>query len=159
VPRHLHFETPSPHIRWHDLAVRVPVATEEWKPGITGRRIAGVSSFGFSGTNCHLVLEEAPAQPNCESPYVRPVHLLTVSARNEAGLRDQCRRYADWIENHDQDPGDLCYSATVGRTHFPHRVAIVGRDREELANRVRVWERDGRSPGVRSGRAAGGEKR
>ena len=55
IPAHLHFEQPSPHIRWEQLAVRVPVQLEQWHRPAKGRRIAGVSSFGFSGTNAHIV--------------------------------------------------------------------------------------------------------
>ena len=60
IPAHLHFRTPSPHIHWDDFPLRVPTAAMPWEP-INGRRIGGVSSFGFSGTNAHVVLEEAPA--------------------------------------------------------------------------------------------------
>ena len=59
IPRHLHFHTPSPHIPWATLPVRVPTATETWEP-VNDRRIGSVSAFGFSGTNAHVVVEEAP---------------------------------------------------------------------------------------------------
>ena len=62
IPPHLHFERPSPHIGWDEWPVRVPTSLTPWEP-IDGRRIAGVSSFGFSGTNAHVVVEEAPAEP------------------------------------------------------------------------------------------------
>ena len=61
IPPHLHFDAPSPHIAWRDLPLKVPVQSVRWEP-IGGRRIAGVSSFGFSGTNAHVILEEPPAR-------------------------------------------------------------------------------------------------
>src|SRR5207248_10319286 len=62
IPPHLHFKTPNPHIPWSELPVAVPTAATAWTRG-SSRRIAGVSSFGFSGTNAHIVIEEAPPVP------------------------------------------------------------------------------------------------
>ncbi len=159
IPAHLHFEQPSPHIRWEQLAVRVPVQLEQWHRPAKGRRIAGVSSFGFSGTNAHIVLEEAPEQAVREGGPDRGWHLLPVSARSEGALKEQCGRYAEWLEQHPEAAvGDVCHTAGAGRTHFPHRVAVVGRSNAELAERLRGWGREGRAVGVRTGRAATGER-
>jgi acyl transferase domain-containing protein/NADPH:quinone reductase-like Zn-dependent oxidoreductase len=68
IPAHLHFKTPSPHIAWGDQPLKVPTALMDWEP-IGGRRIAGVSSFGFSGTNAHVVIEEAPSEPGRDNPF------------------------------------------------------------------------------------------
>ena len=134
IPGHLHFEEPSPHIRWGEMAVRVPVKKEEWGAGRSGRRIAGVSSFGFSGTNAHVIVEEANGETARERGSKRPWHLLAVSGRSEGALQAQCERYAEWLEEHGQaDAGDVCYTAGAGRTHFAHRVAVVGRDGADLA--------------------------
>ena len=64
IPPHLHFRVPSPHIAWDKLPLEVPVEPVPWEP-IGGRRIAGISSFGFSGTNAHVIVEEAPEEPWC----------------------------------------------------------------------------------------------
>src|SRR6185437_14650226 len=79
IPPNLHFETGNPRIDWASIPVTVPKEVMPWRE-IGGRRLAGVSSFGFSGTNAHVVLEEAPS-PKSESRNVldRPLHLLTLS--------------------------------------------------------------------------------
>ena len=91
IPPHLHFHTPSPHIPWAELPLRVPTWLRPWEP-IGGRRIAGVSSFGFSGTNAHVVLEEAPAWAFAPAAAWR---VFVLSARDEAALRVLAGRYAD----------------------------------------------------------------
>src|SRR5690606_156123 len=94
IPAHLHFQTPSPHIPWERFALRVPTELTPWEP-IEGRRIAGVSSFGFSGTNAHVVVEEAPAEPAREPQPAGHTHLFTLSARDEAALAQLAARHAD----------------------------------------------------------------
>ena len=87
IPPHLHFKTPNPNIEWDELPIAVVTERKPW-PVSERRRLAGVSSFGFSGTNAHVVLEEAPAKLPAAAVIERPVHLLTLSAKNEAALRD-----------------------------------------------------------------------
>ena len=95
IPAHLHFRTPSPHIPWDDYPLRVPTSTEPWEP-IAGRRICGVSSFGFSGTNAHVVLEEAPAP--APSAALVPRHVLTLSGQSDEALTDLASRYVRAID-------------------------------------------------------------
>src|SRR5205823_13834823 len=86
IPKHLHFEEPSPQIPWAELPLKVTAEAVEWKRNGTPR-IAGVSSFGASGTNAHVVLEEAPAA--VEEPAAagaRGVELVVLSARSEGAL-------------------------------------------------------------------------
>nr|VFJ45201.1 MAG: thioester reductase domain-containing protein [Candidatus Kentron sp. DK] len=138
IPPHLHFKEPSPHIDWKNLPFRVPVARQPWPRG-EARRIAGVSSFGMSGTNAHVVLEEAPAVPE-QPPAIdteRPIHLLTLSAKSDKALRELAGNYAIWLEGHPEVPfADVCFTAYTGRTHFEQRLAVVagssGEAREQL---------------------------
>ncbi len=131
IPPSLHFETPTPHVAWEELPLRVPVALEPWPEG--GRRIAGVSSFGFSGTNAHLLLEARPdpAAPPAQAPVEeRPLHLLALSAQSEGALRELAARYADLLsasgssESRPRLP-DVAFTANSGRSHFAHRLALV----------------------------------
>ena len=85
LPAQLHWNTPSPHIRWDELKLRVVDRLQAWEP-INGRRIAGVSSFGFSGTNAHVVLEEAPSAAEFEQRAARPVRYC----RFRRGARRRC---------------------------------------------------------------------
>ncbi|TXC66096.1 polyketide synthase [Piscinibacter aquaticus] len=87
IPPHLHFREPSPHIDWSFAPVEVTAKGSPWPRGARARR-AGVSSFGFSGTNGHVVLEEAPSpEPQPAGAVERPQHCLPVSARSDAALR------------------------------------------------------------------------
>ncbi|ABM11841.1 type I polyketide synthase [Mycolicibacterium vanbaalenii] len=141
LPRHLHFKTPSPHIPWDRLAVRVVAEPTPWRADGRPRR-AGVSSFGFSGTNAHVVLEEPPAQSadlrqpptdgkdgaaGLESATApEPAGVLPISARSPEALTALARRYESWLTAHpDADIADVCYTAGAGRSHFEHRAALV----------------------------------
>jgi acyl transferase domain-containing protein len=152
IPPHLHFTTPSPHIPWSALPVRIPTAAEPWEP-IAGRRIAGVSSFGFSGTNAHVVLEEAPAAA-ATSAHER-TELLPLSARDEAGLAALASRYAAALKGSEPPPlADLAYTASVGRARFPQRAVLTARSGAELADRLGALA-EGRSvEGLRVARVA-----
>jgi acyl transferase domain-containing protein/NADPH:quinone reductase-like Zn-dependent oxidoreductase/NAD(P)-dependent dehydrogenase (short-subunit alcohol dehydrogenase family)/acyl carrier protein len=151
IPQHLHFRQPSPHIPWDRLPVKVVNEREPWHP-LHGKRIAGVSSFGFSGTNAHVVLEEAPlVSPKNPGPE-RPLHLLTLSARTEPALFKLTERYERQMEKGEPVvPGDLCYTANVGRSHLAHRLALVGTDSETILGKLRESRSGKSSPGVARG--------
>ena len=151
VPPHLHFEEPNPHLPWADLPVEVPTTLTPWPP-VNGRRIAGVSSFGFSGTNAHLIVEEAPTAAPRVASAERRRHLLTLSARSEAALTAMAERYEQRLAQPALDPlafADLCFTANAGRAHFPHRAAIVAADAPEARRQLRA---------LRNGNAADGHR-
>jgi acyl transferase domain-containing protein/SAM-dependent methyltransferase len=135
IPPHLHFRVPSPHIPWDRLPVEIPVERRAWPRAATPRR-AGVSSFGFSGTNAHVVLEEAPAPAvhQASAQPERPVHVLALSARTGSALRTLATQYRDYFQSAGGPClADVCHTANVGRSHFAHRLAIVAADRDEAA--------------------------
>jgi acyl transferase domain-containing protein/NADPH:quinone reductase-like Zn-dependent oxidoreductase/SAM-dependent methyltransferase/short-subunit dehydrogenase/acyl carrier protein len=137
IPQHLHFLRPSPHIPWDRLPVRVTSERAPWHP-LNGQRIAGVSSFGFSGTNAHVVLEEAPIVSSERSCPDRPLHLLTISARTEPALFTLVDRYVRCIEFGERIvPADFCHTANVGRAHLAHRLALTGADAAGIAGKLR----------------------
>lgn len=129
LPPSLHFDTPSPHIPWDTLPVRVVTEATPWHADGRPRR-AGVSSFGFTGTNAHVLIEEAPAPVAAsddapESPP-RTVDVLALSARSPEALTAVAQRYATWLAAHpDADLADVCVTASTGRSHFEHRAALV----------------------------------
>ena len=86
IPPHLHLIEPNPYIPWADLPVAVPDRLMPWSPE-SGKRIGGVSSFGFSGTNAHIIIEQAPRARRAEPENERPLHILTLSGRDETALR------------------------------------------------------------------------
>ncbi len=130
LPRHLNFEKPSPHIPWDRLAVEVVTDPVTWERN--GRpRIAGVSSFGFAGTNAHVILEEAPsaAEPPIVTTAVEPeaaYRLLPLSARTPAALATLADGYRSWLVEHPEATlADVCHTAGTARAHLEHRAALV----------------------------------
>lgn len=126
IPPHLHFRTPNPNFDWSQWPIQVPVKCTSWPEG---RRIAGVSSFGLSGANAHILLEEAPASHPVQNTVLhldRPLHLLTLSAKTAKALQSLAAHYANHLSTHpEQTLADLCFTANIGRAHFQHRLGIV----------------------------------
>jgi acyl transferase domain-containing protein/acyl carrier protein len=158
IPPNLHFSSPNPGIPWADLPLIVPRALLPWPRSAMPRR-AGVSSFGFSGTNAHVIVEEAPLRPS--SP-VRPQAdslLVPLSARNDAALRDLARRYADYIA---ADPNialaDLTTTAATGRAHMPCRLALIAGSTQQLEQDLRFFASGSLPRHVWQGTARVGEK-
>jgi acyl transferase domain-containing protein len=148
IPPHLHFRDPTPHVAWDELPFVVPTETRPWPSGSRSRR-AGVSSFGFSGVNAHVVLQEAPevapplradnagrAKPSAK----RPLHLLALSGRTKAALRQTAHRFAEHLERHgDVALGDVCFSAGVGRSHASHRLGMVAGSLDEARAKLAAF--------------------
>ncbi|WP_431607898.1 type I polyketide synthase [Streptomyces griseocarneus] len=159
LPRTLHLDEPTPHVDWSAGAVRLLTETTPWPAGEPGRpRRAGVSAFGVSGTNAHVILEQAPepsATPErseatdpgeadaertdaprtrAETPdsTARPLPWI-VSAKDEAALREQARRLLAYARTHPElTPGDIGHSLLTTRAALPYRAAAVGAGRDEL---------------------------
>jgi len=153
LPKHLHFRQPSPYIPWSELPIRVVDEALPWPR--TGRpRIAGVSSFGFSGTNAHLVIEEAPA-PTADAP-AEPApatpRLLPLSARTPEVLSQMAFRYRDWLDaNPEADFADVCATAGAARSHFEHRAALVVDSPARARRLLRAFTDDRPVPGLLRG--------
>jgi len=137
VPPTLHFHTPSPKIPWADMAVRVPTKLTPWRRGERPRR-AGVSGFGFSGTNAHVILEEAPA-PEPANTAERPM-LIPFSARSASALRDLAQRHADFLATSPAITlADYATTMTEGRSPMPVRLGVIAASLGELAERLRQF--------------------
>src|SRR5579871_5917660 len=125
IPPHLHLRRLNPHIRIEGTPFAIPAGVEPWLRG-EKRRLAGVSSFGFGGTNAHVVIEEAPVPAVVSQIAESPLHLPALSARTPAALDQLCGEYARWIEAHpESSPAEIAFSASAGRTHFEYRRALV----------------------------------
>ena len=155
IPKHLHFQKPNPHIAWERLPVKVTSEATAWPDG---RKIAGVSSFGFSGTNAHVIVEEAPAEQRIEQrESERSEHLLVLSARSEVALQQLAGRYVQWLEAEPEaELADVCYSAGVGRSHLGQRAAAVVNSVEEAKELLVKLERG--ESGVRLHRGQSSKK-
>ncbi|OBG21202.1 polyketide synthase [Mycolicibacterium celeriflavum] len=154
LPQHLHFQNPSPHIPWDRLPVEVVKQATPWeRNGVP--RIAGVSSFGFAGTNAHVIIEEAPE--HATRPAVRPVaqsanrefSLLPLSARTPDALVQLAGRYRDWLTAHPEATlADVCFTAGAGRAHLEHRAAVVANSRESAIELLAALAEDRPAPGL-----------
>lgn len=130
IPAHLHLDNPSDHIPWGQYPFRVVTQHTPWPASAAPRR-AGVSSFGFSGTNAHVILEEAPA-PAAPSAAADRAMVLPLSARTPDGLKELARRWRDWLGTPGATLADAATTAAAGRSHMAQRLALVGRTREEV---------------------------
>ena len=162
VPPNLHFHEPNPKIDFDGLRLCVPTSLTPW-PEDARPAIGGVNSFGFGGTNAHLVVSEYIPDPKVPSGPVRaggsrrsPSFLLPITARTKDGLRSLASQLADLLsKNGPEAPqlADVCYSASLRRTHHDHRLATVVGDRETAAKRLQAFAAgesvDGLSQGSR----------
>ena len=129
IPRNLHFRALNPRISLEGTPFVIPAQEISWPGGGPKRRVAGVSSFGISGTNAHVLVEEAPAVTGEEDAPTRPAPAalpILVSGRDEAALRAQAERLAEHLEAHaDLRPLDLAFSLATTRTPFASRLGLT----------------------------------
>ncbi|BDT91970.1 polyketide synthase [Nocardia sputorum] len=139
LPKTVHLDAPSPHVDWSAGSVRLLSEAEPWPAGDRVRR-AGVSSFGMSGTNAHLILEEAPPSVlpaattgAADESGDRSVRTWTVSARTQEALRAQALRLTEWLTARDDlHADDVAHTLLRHRAQLEFRAAIVGRDLDDL---------------------------
>ncbi|MFB0615793.1 SDR family NAD(P)-dependent oxidoreductase [Streptomyces sp. AGS-58] len=157
LPSTLHVDAPSPHVEWSAGAVRILTEAEPWPVGERPRR-AGVSSFGISGTNAHVILEEAPAVAPRPVDPPRPAALpLLLSARTTAALRTQARRLHDTLrERPELDLTDVAATLALHRAQLEQRAAVVGSDRETLLAALARLAADEPGPGIADGAGRAG---
>jgi polyketide synthase 12/myxalamid-type polyketide synthase MxaB len=134
ITPHLHLKTPNPYIAWSSLPVAVPRELMAWESAKL--RIAGVSSFGATGTNAHVIVEEAPAVQDCRSVPDRPVHILTLSGKSEAALSASRSRMLEHLAATIDSFADICHTASTGRSHFAHRIAVTAADAAQACEKL-----------------------
>ncbi|HLJ24240.1 MAG TPA: SDR family NAD(P)-dependent oxidoreductase [Candidatus Acidoferrales bacterium] len=131
IPGQLHFNKLNPRISLDGTRIVIPTKVQPWPH--TTKRLAGISSFGFGGTNAHIIVEEAPARLQPEGLPSRPCHILTLSARTETALKTLAGRYERHLAEHSEDDlMNICFTANAGRSHFARRVAVVGESKGQL---------------------------
>jgi acyl transferase domain-containing protein len=158
IPAHLHFKQPNPYINWHELPLQVAAQPIPW-PITEKRRLAGVSAFGFSGTNAHVILEEAPVSPAVEKTIERPRHLLALSAKTDEALVELAERYEKHLANHpDLAIGDICFTANSGRSHFQHRLSVVASSSNEISEKLAAWRNQQQPVGLFQGKVTNSAK-
>ena len=159
IPKHLHFENPNPNMDWDQLPLRVTSEATDWPLNAERPPIAGVNSFGWSGTNAHVIVEGYGSPETSDEAYfpvgpARPVaislpksvlppeeeldarrtRLLPLSGKSDEALRDLARQYLkrDFASEDEAMLADMAWTASVGRSHFPHRAGIVFSDGASL---------------------------
>ncbi|MFF4761628.1 type I polyketide synthase [Streptomyces sp. NPDC001292] len=176
IPRSLHFTEPNPNVDWDSLHLTVPTTLTAW-PDAAGGRFGGVSSFGVSGTNVHLVLGDAlPAsarEPLGTAPE-RSHDLLVLSAMSRTALSELAARYAAHLGLTQQEYaagaasasadggtrgggaslGEVCRAAALGRAHLPQRLSLVAGSVDELRDRLHRFADGQAAPGVTTGRVS-----
>ncbi|MFT7834574.1 type I polyketide synthase [Saccharothrix sp. BKS2] len=156
VPKTLHVDQPSSHVDWEAGNVALLTEAVPW-PEVGRPRRAGVSSFGISGTNSHVVLEQAPEHVERVEPVtVTATAPWVLSARTESALPAQAARLLPMVEN-GVDPTDLAWSLATRRTALEHRAAVVGDDRDSLLAGLRALAAGAASPAVARGVAGNGK--
>ncbi|MGW7290724.1 acyltransferase domain-containing protein, partial [Streptomyces sp. NPDC054847] len=138
LPRTLHADEPSPHIDWDTSGLTLLQQPQPWTKSERTRR-AGVSSFGLSGTNAHVVIEEAPTPATTVEPSAPAPSPVVLSGTSRAALREQAGRWADWLAAHPDTPlRDIAATAATARTHFTERAGVVADDTTALAHALRT---------------------
>ncbi|NET47829.1 MAG: AMP-binding protein, partial [Merismopedia sp. SIO2A8] len=148
IPPHLHVQSLNPHVDWDDMPLKVAIQPQAWPIAPSQHRLAGVSSFGFGGTNAHVILSdywggmrrasgsseesshrsrERPVEAVGVKHEAQPTHyLFTVSAKTPQALMDLTQRYIQVLErNPETDLASVCATAYMGRSHFSHRLAMI----------------------------------
>lgn len=154
LPPTLHVRRINPALDLENSPFMLNDRLTEWRA--TGRRRAGLSSFGMLGVNAHVIIEEAPPGSLPQSTPERTLHPLTLSARSEAALRDLAARYVELSEPEPDALPNICFTANTGRTHFDYRLGVAGINWEGVRAHLRRWL--GKDPGVEQGVVVAGKR-
>ncbi|MBI2838244.1 MAG: SDR family NAD(P)-dependent oxidoreductase [Acidobacteria bacterium] len=140
IAPHLHLRSLNPHIALEGTQFFVPTELQPW-PRSAERRLAGVSSFGFGGTNAHVIVEEAPKDAHVDRDVERPMNILALSARSESALKTLGRRYGTFLRTHpDASLADVCFTANSARARFGHRMAITAASSAQLCEQLDAFD-------------------
>ena len=155
IPASLHFQEPNPHIPFDELPIRVQTKPGPWSAE-SGPSLAGVSSFGFGGTNAHVVLQRAPESrsESCDASASKSCYLLPLSARSPESLQDVARIYRQFLASAGHSLHDLCYNASARRSHHDYRLSVTGNSSEQLIDGLDAFLKGETRAGLSSGRKA-----
>ena len=169
IPPSLHFEEPNPHIPFDQLPLRVNTTLCPWPALPDTALLAGVSSFGFGGTNAHVVVQGAPtldsemhaAQRENANRDATCTYLLPLSARSAPALESLARSYHDFLIDPEltAPPYDICYTAGARRSHHEYRLAATGNSAAQLADGLETFIRAEVCPELSSGRKLSDRRR
>ncbi|MGF1589149.1 MAG: beta-ketoacyl synthase N-terminal-like domain-containing protein [Pleurocapsa sp.] len=139
IPPNLHLNKLNPYIRLHKTPLSIPTANRSWTVE-QETRLAGISSFGFGGTNAHVILEQAPVVKPVKAKKERSLQLLTLSARNEAALVELAGKYSEFLNSNPAvSLADICFTANAGRTHFEYRLVAISSSLTQLQTSLQAF--------------------
>lgn len=148
IPPNLNLKKINPNLRM-DARLKIPTALEPW-PRSSEPRYAGISAFGFGGTNSHAIVSEGIVRTPVTPEVDRPVHVLSLSGKSAKALAELARRYADHCSKHPEDSlADICYTANSGRSHFEQRLVARAATRQEMQASLAAFAQSGESPSIR----------
>lgn len=166
IPPNLHFERPNPNIPFDELCIRVPTTLEPW-PKVKNKACAGVNSFGFGGTNAHVLLGEPPVFKESSDrrrmePYCNPL-LIRLTARDQNALRQLTEIYYSYLTSDNKGKtvslDDFAYTTAFRRSHHHYRLAFIAQSREQLCEQLRLFSSWELRPGMCFGKALPQEDR
>ncbi len=141
IPPQLHLEALNPHIEIKDTPISIPTILQPWQLEDNKPRLAGVSSFGFGGTNAHVILEGISITSAVNNDHDRGVHILSLSGKSAPALKDTVRSYQDYLARSGEiNLADIAYTTNVSRSHFSYRQAIVGSSKEEILQKLSLYQ-------------------
>ena len=154
IPPHLHLGQLNENVDWENLPLTIPTTLTPWQTD-EETCIAGVSSFGMSGTNAHVILEEGQqgaghrAQRKLWEP---PLNLLTLSAKSEKALQQLAGQFVNYLAAHPSESlADICFTANARRSHFKHRLAVTGKTIQQVLQQLTNFTSGKQSEGVSTG--------
>jgi myxalamid-type polyketide synthase MxaD len=155
IPASLHFQEPNPHIPFAELPIRVQTRPGPWS-ATSGPPLAGVSSFGFGGTNAHVVMQQAvESRPtNRAAVATKSCYLLPLSARSPEALQAVARSYLEFLASSGSSLHDICYSASARRGHHDYRMSVTGDSPAQLIEGLEAFLKGETRAGLSSGRKA-----
>jgi acyl transferase domain-containing protein/acyl-CoA synthetase (AMP-forming)/AMP-acid ligase II/pimeloyl-ACP methyl ester carboxylesterase len=169
IPPHLHFENLNSHIDVQATPLNIPTQIQSWTKKDRSR-IAGVSSFGFGGTNAHVILKEIGLETECGNTLSkrligtkacypeRAVQILTLSAKSESALTELAARYFNYLKiNPEISLADLCFTANTGRSHFEHRLSVIADSVGQISIQLTNFLTKNKTTGVSSTKVAKSE--
>ena len=175
IPKHLHFQNPTPQVDWNQLPLQVTSEATDWPRHSDHPPMAGISGFGWSGTNAHVIVQgyeddissssdarpwpegspiaislpESVADLPTEEIDVRRTRFLPLSGRSDKALQDLAGRYLSWLNSAPEDEAllaDMAWTAGIGRSHFPHRAGILFSDASSLRDGLSALAETGTGP-------------
>ncbi len=165
IPANLHLKQANSKVDWQNLPFKLPQKAIAWQRSAQPR-IAGVSGFGFSGTNAHIIVQEAtipgknlevapPSRLSRENePEQNNVYLFNLSAKTNKALSQLAKNYLDYLQSHpDSLIADICYTVNTGRSHFNHRLATTITSQADLQQKLTEYINQATPPALWQGKA------